>query len=263
MHKYNLFNVNCDFYVRYSITTDWYILSISSCVCVCVCVYILCRCLVVKWYPTLCNPMNCSLSGSSVHRISHARIWECSWLRDWTHISCIGMQILYCWATREAHLCECMCVCVCECECDCVCVLCSIALVMSDSLQLLGLPPTRLLDPWDSPGKNTGVGLSFPSYIYITPNFIKATLLNHPLTYISLSFVHKWTLNSMVLQRHYPTCSKNGFINCHLHYKSEKFKYFLCIMILQKWDLIIERPAHCDMQFWKTVGHFWDSKFGK
>ena len=34
-------------------------------------------------------------------------------------------------------------------------------LVASDSLQLQGLEPTRLLCPWDSPGKNTG-GLPFP-----------------------------------------------------------------------------------------------------
>ena len=30
--------------------------------------------------------------------------------------------------------------------------------VMSDSLQLHGLQPARLLCPWDSLGKNTGVG---------------------------------------------------------------------------------------------------------
>ena len=30
--------------------------------------------------------------------------------------------------------------------------------VESDSLQPHGLPPARLLCPWDSPGKNTGVG---------------------------------------------------------------------------------------------------------
>ena len=29
---------------------------------------------------------------------------------------------------------------------------------VSDSFQLYGLQPTRLLCPWDSPGKNTGVG---------------------------------------------------------------------------------------------------------
>ena len=34
--------------------------------------------------------------------------------------------------------------------------------VMSNSLQLHGLQPTRLLCPWDSPGKNTGVGCHFP-----------------------------------------------------------------------------------------------------
>ena len=33
--------------------------------------------------------------------------------------------------------------------------------VMSDSLQPHGLQPTRLLHPWDSPGKNTGVGCHF------------------------------------------------------------------------------------------------------
>ena len=34
-------------------------------------------------------------------------------------------------------------------------------LVMSDSLQPHGLQPTRLICPWDSPGKNTGVGCHF------------------------------------------------------------------------------------------------------
>ena len=32
---------------------------------------------------------------------------------------------------------------------------------MSDSLQTRGLQPTRLLCPWNSPGKNTGVGCYF------------------------------------------------------------------------------------------------------
>ena len=41
------------------------------------------------------------------------------------------------------------------CVCVCVCVNRS---VMSNSLQPHGLQPARLLCPWDSPGKNTGVG---------------------------------------------------------------------------------------------------------
>ena len=35
---------------------------------------------------------------------------------------------------------------------------CSVASLISDSLRPHGLQPTRLLCPWDSPGKNTGMG---------------------------------------------------------------------------------------------------------
>ena len=59
---------------------------------------------------TLCNPMDCSPLGSSVHRILQARILE--WVgmpsfrgysrpRDRTHVSCIGRRTLYHWATWE------------------------------------------------------------------------------------------------------------------------------------------------------------------
>ena len=58
-------------------------------------------------WPTLCNPMDCSLPGSLVHWIFQTRILE--WVaisfsrgssqpRDQIHISCIGRQILYHWA---------------------------------------------------------------------------------------------------------------------------------------------------------------------
>ena len=63
--------------------------------------------------PTLYDPMDCSLPGSSVHGIFQARILE--WVaisssrgssrpRDWTHISCvfcIGRWVLYHWVTWE------------------------------------------------------------------------------------------------------------------------------------------------------------------
>ena len=38
---------------------------------------------------------------------------------------------------------------------------CQIASVVSDSVRPHGLQPTRLLHPWDSPGKNSGVGCHF------------------------------------------------------------------------------------------------------
>ena len=65
--------------------------------------YICCR-LVAKSCLTLCNPMDCNLPASSVHRISQAWILECdavsfskrcSQPRDWAWVSCIGRWILH------------------------------------------------------------------------------------------------------------------------------------------------------------------------
>ena len=71
-------------------------------------------CFVTQSCLTLCDPMDCSLLGSSVYGIFQARILE--WFaisfsrgsfqpRDWTHISCTGRWILYHWAMREAPTC--------------------------------------------------------------------------------------------------------------------------------------------------------------
>ena len=46
------------------------------------------------------------------------------------------------------------------CRCCCCCCFC-VASVMSDSVRPRREQPTRLLHPWDSPGKNTGVGCHF------------------------------------------------------------------------------------------------------
>ena len=64
---------------------------------------------------TRCNLMDCSLLGSSVHRLSQARIlgWVVisfsiggSWPRDQTCVSCTGRQILYHWAIWESPFLE-------------------------------------------------------------------------------------------------------------------------------------------------------------
>ena len=71
----------------------------------------ICCCLVTKSCLTLCDPMDCSSPGFSVHGICQTRILEwvalpssrgSSWPRDRTHIFCVGRQILYHWATSEA-----------------------------------------------------------------------------------------------------------------------------------------------------------------
>ena len=76
----------------------------------CVCAFSVC-----KSCPTLCDLMDCSPPGSSVHGISQAKVL--AWVaisssrgssrpRDQTSISwvsCTGRWILCCWATRDAH----------------------------------------------------------------------------------------------------------------------------------------------------------------
>ena len=63
--------------------------------------------------PTLYDPMDCSLPGSSIHGIFQARVLECiaisysrgsSWPRDWTQVSCIVGGFFTMWATREARI---------------------------------------------------------------------------------------------------------------------------------------------------------------
>ena len=87
---------------------------VNQCVCVCVCVRAhtsdcVCTCMHVRAQscPILCNPMDCSPLGSSVHGIFQAKILEqvakrpsrgSSWPRDRTSvswISCTGRQILF------------------------------------------------------------------------------------------------------------------------------------------------------------------------
>ena len=132
--------------------------------------------LVTQMCPTPCDPMDCSPPGSSVHEIFQGRIMEwvaisfsrgSSWPRDQTWVSCTTSRFFTTQATREAQISlyyfpnflqalE---------------VIISSSFyhwghwkwkwshsVMSDSLRLHGLYPTRLLCPWDYPGNSTGVG---------------------------------------------------------------------------------------------------------
>ena len=62
--------------------------------------------------PTLCDPVDCSLPGSSVHGFFQARVLEwgavsfsrgSSHPRDWTQVSCIAGRCFNLWATREVN----------------------------------------------------------------------------------------------------------------------------------------------------------------
>ena len=73
----------------------------------------------VKWSEvtqsclTLCDPIDCNLLCSSVHRILQARILEwvaipfpkgSSWPRDQTQVSCIAGKFFSIWTSREASM---------------------------------------------------------------------------------------------------------------------------------------------------------------
>ena len=69
--------------------------------------------LVTQSYPTFCDPMDCSLPGSSVHGILQARILEWGAIsysresfrpRDQTEVSHIASRFFTIWATRESPI---------------------------------------------------------------------------------------------------------------------------------------------------------------
>ena len=95
-----------DYMMILNYITLWYIFMIHLHYDFCCLVHKLC-----VWL--FCNPMDCSLPGSSVHGISQARILE--WVttlfsggssrpRDQTGVSWIGGQIVYLWTTKEAYI---------------------------------------------------------------------------------------------------------------------------------------------------------------
>ena len=127
----------------------------------------------------------------------------------------------------------------------CICVFsCS---VVSDSLQPHVLWPARLLCPWDSPGKNTGVGCHFllqgifwtqgsnPCFLHLQAGFFTTEPLGKPHTVYQDSFllnVLHWipavygslSLNVSVWSTHFLSSDTN-FISClflvstlHLNY---------------------------------------------
>ena len=123
----------------------------------------------------LCNAMDCSLSGSSIHGIFQARVLTISWsllkfmsfeslmlsdhltlcgplflhpsifhnIRVFSNESALRIRWPKCWSfsfNRSDQISH---------------------SVVSDSVQLHRQQSTRLPCPWDSPGKNTGVGCHF------------------------------------------------------------------------------------------------------
>ena len=87
-------------------------LYLYVCMCVCVLEKEKVKVLVILLCPPLCDPMDYSPPGSSVHGILQTRILEwvaisftrrSSWPRDWTQLSCIAGRLFTVWTTREGN----------------------------------------------------------------------------------------------------------------------------------------------------------------
>ena len=92
--------------IHESNTRNWLLQLLGLVLCVCVCVCVLCA----QLCPILCDLVDCSPPGSSVHGILQARILE--WVaisysrgssrpRKQTGFSCAGRRILHHCTTRE------------------------------------------------------------------------------------------------------------------------------------------------------------------
>ena len=109
--------------------------------------------------PTLCDPMDYSLQGSSVCRILQAKYWselpfpspgdlpDPGIKSGSPALQVDSLPSKPPWKPIQVNCCCCCCCCV--------------ASVVSDSVRPHRRQPTRLPHPWDSPGKKTGVGCHF------------------------------------------------------------------------------------------------------
>ena len=90
---------------------------------------------------------------------------------------------------------------------------------ISNSLQPHGLQPTRLLSPWNFPGKNTGVGCHF---------LLQGIFLTQGLNSSFLHLLH-WQIGSLPLSylgNHMGSLDR--IVNC---VSVEKAHYFICMLI--------------------------------
>ena len=93
---------------------------------------------------------------------------------------------------------------------------CSVTSVVSDSLWPCGLQPIRLLCPWDSPGKNTGVGCH---------DLLQGIFRTQGLNPHFLHFLH-WQTGSLLLA----PSGKPIFIHMYTQIRSKNFKKTMFIL---------------------------------
>ena len=151
--------------------------------------YIPVVCLVAQLCLTLCAPMDYSLPSSSVHGIFQARILE--WVdipscrgssqpRDRTCVSCIAGRSFTIPVIREAQ-----------------------KWIVSSSTMSNSAMPTRLLCPWNSPGKNTGVGSHSHLHQMFCDPFSRGSSWSKEWTQVSYIASRFFTIWALQVRTHY------------------------------------------------------------
>ena len=100
---------------------------------------------------------------------------------------------------------------------------CSVASVVSDSLRPYGLQATRLLCPWNSPGKNTGIGgHALLQKIFLTQGSNPCLLISPALAdrFFSTSSIWEEPTNIMVYLNY---TSKKEYLSFLMESKVQKY----------------------------------------
>ena len=113
-------------------------------------------------------------------------------------------------------------------------IMCSVASVVSDSLQPRRQQPTRLPRPWDSPGKNTGVGCHFLLHMLLNSPFVHFPLPLSQLSSVPSQYgLHKKSFNRPIS----PTLTSHHTANLIIKVKNMESLFVFripCIVQLNK-----------------------------
>ena len=122
--------------------------------------------------------------------------------------------------------------------------------VISDSLWPHGLWPTRLLCPWDSPGKNTGAGCHFLLQGIFPTHGPNLGLLHCRQNLYCLSHWGSPCSNRVVINWHVP-CSKSTYFFLPSLHPMDSYP-FICLVIMDSLNYLSECTL-CKLAKWTYI----------
>ena len=120
--------------------------------------------------------------------------------------------------------------------------------VMSDSLRPHGLPPTRLLRPWDFPGKSTGVECH--CLLWYKPQCAYLYILTQPYNAENLPFIHSFFFFHSFIRQ----------VSTKVHHHGLNLRSLICLQRMCKLTEIIWKK-YLYMRIHLMAGNMAASKF--